>query len=843
MYSILIAALLLLHVHANLVLRPSSTSLTRDQFKSFVASCTGESNTRVIGWRSPQQTDVPENEHDRVTVERQSNEIRLRIRNLTADDQGNWECIGVDASNQQTRRSFQLKIKIPITFYGDSIQYAALGETVTIRCQVQANPAAEISWFKGPEKIRIDGTHHARVKEGLRINRVDMSDNETFCCRADVLETGETRDFPITVIISKSVTQPRISCANPCAIEKKTATLVCEATGLPPPKYSWYYGSDSPVGASEVPKFVVRGNQLTINYVDETDNGKYSCQAYNEYDNRGQRAEYNLNVIVPPRLSTIEPTEINLDEQHPQRVSFMCRIERGSTESLSLEWQFLNNTAVQSANGVHIDRTRLESDKMIELRFDPVRREHFGNYSCLAKNLADSSYSIASLYIQFQPVFVGPNIQVVSTIPNYRVVMRCQFESYPPPQIRWIKMSRTVQDPEGRLLDVDVDNGVNDITTKQLGSTLFESILSYTPSERDFGLSFECRAVNPRVGRHSFTLQRAEPPQKIRIVEIKPLTNGVDIIIQPPESGGLPLIEYTVKYSAADKADDQQETLTIPAQSPPDDQQQTQVLKIEKIKPSTSYRFTIVAKSRAGAGQQTGPVPFRTLDRQVPDFRIVKNDENKNETCSNDRTCLIQWIIESDGGAPIVRSEVLYAKAKADSSFEAEGAFSTPVSIDASVSEYEIAQLKPSTNYIVIVKLYNEAGAAEQKLRITTLSERDSKSSGMNPLIINYRRNQPSKWVILGIIFGIILFAVVFVAACVLLRVHRLSGKHKTTDSTTKKKAKQDNQTTPMMKASIGENNSDQPDYTNGHSSKKSKKKSKAKKSELLDDKQHGEDV
>jgi hypothetical protein len=76
------------------------------------------------------------------------------------------------------------------------------------------------------------------------------------------------------------------------------------------------------------------------------------------------------------------------------------------------------------------------------------------------------------------PVFVGPNIQVVSTIPNYRVVMRCQFESYPPPEIRWIKMSRTIDDPEGRLLAVDVDNGVNDITTKQLGPILFESVLS-----------------------------------------------------------------------------------------------------------------------------------------------------------------------------------------------------------------------------------------------------------------------------------------------------------------------------------------------------------------------------
>ncbi len=98
------------------------------------------------------------------------------------------------------------------------------------------------------------------------------------------------------------------------------------------------------------------------------------------------------------------------------------------------------------------------------------------------------------------------------------------------------------------------------------------------------------------------------------------------------------------------------------AQPPSDDQQEIQVLKIEKINPSTSYRLTIVAKSRAGMGQQTGPILFRTLDRQIPDFKIAKTDENKNETCSNDRTCLIKWTIESDGGAPIIRSEILYAK-------------------------------------------------------------------------------------------------------------------------------------------------------------------------------------
>ncbi len=77
-----------------------------------------------------------------------------------------------------------------------------------------------------------------------------------------------------------------------------------------------------------------------------------------------------------------------------------------------------------------------------------------------------------------QPFYVGPNINIISTIPNYRTITRCVFESYPSPQIQWIKLSRTVQDPEGRILAADIDTGVNDITTKQIGPTRYESILS-----------------------------------------------------------------------------------------------------------------------------------------------------------------------------------------------------------------------------------------------------------------------------------------------------------------------------------------------------------------------------
>ena len=86
------------------------------------------------------------------------------------------------------------------------------------------------------------------------------------------------------------------------------------------------------MGASEVPKFVVRGNQLTINYVDETDNGKYSCHAYNEYDRKGERAEFNLNVIG------------KLDFSTSAFFPYLSRCERETSQvSCSINTAYLNN--------------------------------------------------------------------------------------------------------------------------------------------------------------------------------------------------------------------------------------------------------------------------------------------------------------------------------------------------------------------------------------------------------------------------------------------------------------------------------------------------------------------
>ena len=57
------------------------------------------------------------------------------------------------------------------------------------------------------------------------------------------------------------------------------------------------------------------------------------------------------------------------------------------------------------------------------------------------------------------------------------------------------------------------------------------------------------------------------------------------------------------------------------------------------------------------------------------------------------------------------------------------GLFDTPVTVDPSITKYELTGLRPATSYIVLLKLFNEAGATEQKVRIQTDKEKTSKQN------------------------------------------------------------------------------------------------------------------
>lgn len=83
----------------------------------------------------------------------------------------------------------------------------------------------------------------------------------------------------------------------------------------------------------------------------------------------------------------------------------------------------------------------------------------------------------------------------------------------------------------------------------------------------------------------------------------------------------------------------------------------------------------------------------------------------------------------------------MICQAKGANGLEPDGPFHTPIPVDPSVSEYELKDLSPASNYVVIVKLYNEAGAAEEKLRITTLKEKSGKKCFSFSLSLPFNRS------------------------------------------------------------------------------------------------------
>lgn len=166
-------------------------------------------------------------------------------------------------------------------------------------------------------------------------------------------------------------------------------------------------------------------------------------------------------------------------------------------------------------------------------------------------------------------------------------------------------------------------------------------------------------------------LRRAQPPQQVRVEKVLPRSNSIELNIQPPlELGGLPLLEYLVKYEQLG-IPNSINTLTFPSRKKKQREfvfilllfvlvvsNEPQTLRIESLQPSTLYRMQIVGKSRAGEGSLSIPYQLKTLDRQVPQFKILSSDIS----CLSDQTCLIKWIVETDGGSPITRAEISYVK-------------------------------------------------------------------------------------------------------------------------------------------------------------------------------------
>lgn len=83
---------------------------------------------------------------------------------------------------------------------------------------------------------------------------------------------------------------------------------------------------------------------------------------------------------------------------------------------------------------------------------------------------------------------------------------------------------------------------------------------------------------------------------------------------------------------------------------------ESQLISIENLRAATDYRIQVAARSLAGQGALSPPVKAQTLVGSIPEFSL------RNNSCINGTACLIQWVVENNGGSPIIDIQIFFTQ-------------------------------------------------------------------------------------------------------------------------------------------------------------------------------------
>lgn len=270
-----------------------------------------------LQWSNPaQQTlyfgDKKALRNNRIELVRFSwHELIISITDVTLSDEGQYTC-SVFTMPVKTSKSFLTVLGVPEKPEIAGFMKPALEkDTITLTCNTSGSkPAADIRWFKndkeikGVKEVNANGkTFTVKSTLELKVDRKD--DGVTITCRVDHESLSSAPQLATQVL--KVHYAPVVKIIPPPELpqEGHYLTLVCDFNGNPNPEpVIWTKdGGELP----DPDRMTVNGRELTIAFLNKTDNGTYRCEVSNSI---GQdNAEYVLFVYDPSALADQTATD------------------------------------------------------------------------------------------------------------------------------------------------------------------------------------------------------------------------------------------------------------------------------------------------------------------------------------------------------------------------------------------------------------------------------------------------------------------------------------------------------------------------------------------------------
>ncbi|XP_076984267.1 hemicentin-2 [Tamandua tetradactyla] len=342
------------------------------------------------------------------------------------------ECSNVAGNSSQ---DLQLEVQVPPQIIGprEPLTHVSVvqdGEA-TLECNATGKPPPTVTWERDDQLVGDQpGLRLQNGGHSLHVERARAAHAGRYSCVAENAAGRAKRGFELSVLVPPEFPADVDPLTNVTTVVHSPFTLLCEATGLPPPVVRWFRGEE-PIGPGEHSYLLAGGWMLRMTQVQEQDRGLYSCLASNE---AGEvRRNFSVEVLVPPSIENDDLEEV-MKVPEGQTANLTCNAT-GHPQPKVMWFKDGRPLAGGDAHHVSPDGTLL--------RVLRANLSSAGHYSCMAVNAVGERTKHVQLSVLVAPTILGvtedgADEEVTVTL-NNPISLICETLAFPPPTIAWMK--------------------------------------------------------------------------------------------------------------------------------------------------------------------------------------------------------------------------------------------------------------------------------------------------------------------------------------------------------------------------------------------------------------------
>ncbi|XP_014219044.1 protein turtle homolog B [Copidosoma floridanum] len=577
-------------------------------------------------------------------VDSQGDVARLKIQNVTYEDQGVFRC-RVDFANSPTS-NYRVNLTLieppskPVIYdaQGREVQGTGgpflEGYDLLLTCRVAGGkPRPVVTWWQDDAMMNgvvdtptVIGSASKFTENRLFVPKVTRSlQGARLECRAESTAQGKSvstvKKVPLDIYLKPAVVN--INLAEDQIHAGRPMTARCKAWGSSPPaRIVWRLGSLVISSESSLTTSLRSNSTLSrlALVLDRDDDGKeLTCRAENpRFPGGVLEKSIVLRVLYPPSASVKLAGGFDLDTlREGDDVKFVCDY-RSNPEPTSIEWLH-NNEPLQH----NVEAGVLVASSSLTLRV--LGLGHTGAYACVVRNAVGEVQSPPlDIRMKFTPrCKPGHEWQEVVAARGTALRLRCEIEADPRDGVRF---SWTRNSSLGDVFAV--------AHPRPLSATL-----EYVPRTDEDYSTLACWASN-NVGRQKrpcvFNILPASPPQKPLDCSIRNDTRAMEVKCQPGASGGLPqhfLLEVrgTLENSSLLNQipqSDQGVGEATPAAAVYQDRNDLPSFQLFGLLPGYDYTVAVFAENSQGRSQPVLIENIRVAEpmkKRPPDSRFLDN--------------------------------------------------------------------------------------------------------------------------------------------------------------------------------------------------------------------------